>query len=344
MKTLINYQKIHQDLLKGLSPRTKDVIERRFGLKKEERETLESIGEDYGVCRERVRQIEENGVSLVKKEIKKPVYQKIFQDFSSQLKENGDLKREDLLLSQFSSSQLQNQSLFWLTLGDPFFRYSENNNFYSLWTVNLDSVNRAQKVNENFIKRFENKKELISPKEAFDIFQKDIKLKIKLTSQALLSYFEVSKRIEQNHEGLLGLAEWPEINPRGIKDKAYLALKKNGKLLHFTEVAERINQLDFSSKNPALPQTVHNELIRDSRFVLVGRGIYALKEWGYYPGQVKEVILNVLKENDKPLSKQEILKQVLSQRLVKENTVLLNLQNKKYFSKDSQGKYSIKEA
>jgi len=93
----------------------------------------------------------------------------------------------------------------------------------------------------------------------------------------------------------------------------------------------------------SLVQTVHNELIKDSRFVLVGRGIYALEEWGYYPGQVKDVILRVLREERKPITKEEILEKVLEQRLVKENTILLNLSNKKYFERDVQGKYKVKE-
>jgi len=339
-----NYQKVHNYLLKNLSPRTKDVIERRFGLEKDERETLESIGESYGICRERVRQIEEEGIGLIKSEIKKPVFQTIFKKFEEQLKENGDLKREDLFLSQFSSARLQNQALFWLTLGDPFSRLSENEEFYSLWTIDPNSLNTAQEIINYFVKKFKTKKELISPEASFEIFQKDFKSKIKLPFNALLSYLEISKKIEQNNEGLFGLAEWPEVTPRGIKDKAFLALKKTGQPLHFTEVARMINQLSLTSQNSALPQTVHNELIRDPRFVLVGRGIYALQEWGYFPGQVRDVIFKVLKENKKALSKKEIVEKVLSQRLVKENTILLNLQNKKYFSKDLQGRYAIKEA
>ena len=92
-----------------------------------------------------------------------------------------------------------------------------------------------------------------------------------------------------------------------------------------------------------MPQTVHNELIKDPRFVLVGRGLYALKEWGYEEGQVKDVILKILKEARKPLPKEEILAGVLKQRMVKENTVLLNLNNKKYFLKTPEGKYISKD-
>ena len=149
-----------------------------------------------------------------------------------------------------------------------------------------------------------------------------------------VSYLEVSKKILQNSNGLYGLKDWPEINPRGVKDKAYLVFKKLGKPLHFNEVAKLIEG--------ALSQTVHNELIKDPRFILVGRGIYALKEWGYTPGQVKDVIFKILKE-DGPLTQSEILERVLKQRLVKESTILLNLNNKKHFLRDTQGRYQIKE-
>jgi DNA-directed RNA polymerase delta subunit len=335
-------QKIYQTLLNDLPERTRNVVERRFGLGGEERETLDSIGKSYGVCRERVRQIEDSGINFIKKELKKPLYRDVFQYFINNFKRTGNLKREDLFLCKMTPAEFQNQTLFWLTLGDPFFRFSENNDYHSLWTINLDSFNFAQKVANNFVGRFNKEERLIAQDEIFSIFKKDFGPQAKLTSEAVLSYLEISKRIDHDSEGFFGLKEWPEVSPRGVKDKAFLALKKAGKPLHFNEVTNSINQLDLNSGNKALPQTVHNELIRDPRFVLVGRGIYALKEWGYLPGQVKDIIREVLKENKSPLSKQEIIQKVLNQRLVKENTILLNLQNKKYFSRNDRGKYTLK--
>jgi len=344
MEKLPNYQKVHRNLLKKLPKRTKDVVERRFGLEKDERETLEAIGSSYGVCRERIRQIEESGISLIKKEIKNSPYQNIFRSLSNYLKERGDLRREDLLLSQASNPKVQNQTLFWLTLGEPFLRFSENQDIYPLWTINPNSLDLAQKVINSFVNKFEIEKRLFSEEEAVKVFNKELKPDIKLKRRVLLSYLEISKKIEQNPEGLFGLQDWPEVSPRGVKDKAYLALKKYGRPLHFREVAKAIDGLSLTPKSSTLPQTVHNELIRDPRFVLVGRGMYALKEWGYSPGQVKDVISNVLKESKRPLSKEEIVEKVLSQRIVKENTILLSLQNKDYFSRTPKGKYTVKES
>ena len=154
----------------------------------------------------------------------------------------------------------------------------------------------------------------------------------------------ISKEIQKNPEGKYGLRNWLEINPRGIKDKAYLVLKKKEEPLHFTQIASLIEETVFSNQKKVHTATVHNELIKDNRFILVGRGLYALKEWGYETGVVKDIILKSLKQAKRPLTKDEIVDKVLKQRFVKENTVLLNLQNRQYFVRDEKGRYNIREA
>jgi len=341
-----NYQKIYSELLKDLPERPKDVIERRFGFKNGERETLESIGQSYGITRERVRQIEEDVITCIKRpEVLKVVFP-VFDYFKDCLKKEGGLKREDVLLSNLGEEKFKSQVFFLLTLGDQFFRYAETKDFYSFWTINKELAPFSQEI-INKVSDFLKKQSRPLPKEEFlNIKLSDLRanLEKKVDPRFILNSLEISKKISENFFGEIGLIDWPEINPKGIKDKAYIIFKKEGEPLHFKEITDKINQSKLSLERPALIQTVHNELIKDPRFVLVGRGIYALSEWGYYPGQVKDVILKVLKEKRRPLTKEEILEKVLSQRLVKENTILLNLSNKKYFLRNSQGKYWVKEA
>jgi hypothetical protein len=322
---LFNYVKICQDLIKDLPQRQKEVISRRFGFKNGQRETLEAIGKDYGITRERVRQIEEDG--FLKVEPKIDQYKKTFQYFTNQLKSFGGLKKEDILLQDLGGKRFQSQIYFLLTLGPNFEKIGESDELYSLWTINQNSLVLAEKVVDSFYNQLKKNNQPLN--------LKDYNPPASLTRQALVSYLEISKKIRKGPEGLFGLKVWPEINPRGVKDKAYLVFKKTKKPLHFSQVAKLINA--------ALPQTVHNELIRDERFVLVGRGIYALREWGYEPGQIKDILFKILKKAGKPLTKEEILKEVFQQRLVKENTVLLNLSNKKYFLKASRG-YTVRKA
>ncbi|MBZ9569812.1 hypothetical protein KJA16_02735 [Patescibacteria group bacterium] len=330
----LNYQKICQDLLKDLPQRTKDVIEQRFGLKTGKRKTLEAIGKNYGITRERVRQIEADGFLKLKPKLEK--YQEAFQYFSEQIHNFGDLKKEEILLNLLGSQRFQNQTFFLLTLGERFERFSENKDFYSLWTINSDSLTFAKSVLDSL---YDKLTEINQPQNFEEILKKiDSDLGKSLTPQALQSFLEVSKKIQSGIDGQFGLKDWPEINPRGVKDRAYLIFKKEKKPLHFTEVTQLINNSKFRkiSRPVALPQTVHNELIKDPRFVLVGRGLYALKEWGYVPGVVKDIVSMILKEEKRPLTKEEIIERVLKQRVVKVNTILINLN---YFPRTPDGKY-----
>jgi hypothetical protein len=348
MEKLPNFVKICQNLIKNLPPKQKEVIARRFGLEGAGvgRETLESIGQSFKITRERVRQIEADSLFKIQPKLKE--HQDALRALVDYFKYLGDLKREDFLLSHFGGEKYQNQLYFILTLADNFTRFGESNDFYSFWTINPKSLKLAKAINNFLINQFKKIKQPLPFSKISEIYRRKFpKEKKRLSDQALLSFVEVSKWIEEGTDGLYGLKDWPEITPRGIKDKAYLVLKKLGKPLHFTGIASEIPQLNLLAEvNKAkivLSQTVHNELIRDPRFVLVGRGIYALKEWGFVPGFVKDIIENVLRENNKPMKKEEVVREVLKQRLVKANTVLMSLHDKKYFLGDSEGKYSIKE-
>ena len=329
-----NYQKICADLLKGLPQRTTGVIERRFGLRAGQRETLETIGQSYDITRERVRQIEVEGFSKIKPRIKEN--QKLFKYFEEVLVSFGGLKKEDDLLQSLGGNKFQNNVFFLLFNGDRFNRFPEDKDFYSFWAIKKESVNQAKKVVKSTINRFKKEKRTFSLAELL----KDQKL----NENVFLSYIKISKQIQKNPEEQFGLKDWLEINPRGVKDRAYLVFKKEEKPLHFTQIATLIEKLPFPSQRGIHTATVHNELIKDPRFVLVGRGLYALTEWGYTPGVVKDIISKILKESKKPLSKKEVLEKVLEQRFVKENTVALNLQDRDCFIKDTKGRYRVREA
>jgi hypothetical protein len=334
--------------------RTQDVIRRRFGLAGGMPQTLQEIGEQYNITRERVRQIEKNGLDhLSQSKIQsrlKPLEDEIYAYF----KDYGDLRREEktfddlvyycLPASKVAEMEKNTQELslcrsalnLILTLGQAFERIPETDLFHSAWTVNKNSIKIAKKTVDSAIKYFDKNHQLLKDSELYQIIKKSIP---DISDKAVLSYIDVSKLINQNNFGEFGPATWPEISPRGVRDKAYLILKKEGQPFHFSQITDLINQ-QLPDPRPAYVQTVHNELIKDPRFVLIGRGIYALGEWGYEPGTVVDVISQILKKEG-PLSKESILKKVLAKRLIKENTILINLQNKKYFKRLEDGRFSI---
>lgn len=160
-------------------------------------------------------------------------------------------------------------------------------------------------------------------------------------NKVIYSILQAAKKIEQNKFGFWGINDWREIKPKTINDKIYLILKNSGKPMHFAEIAEKINQISFDKKK-ANAATVHNELILDEKYILVGRGLYGLKEWGYQKGTVVDVIEKIMIDSGRSLSREEIINKVLGQRMVKKATINLALMNRDKFEIVDDGKYKIK--
>jgi hypothetical protein len=334
-------QKVEKALLFLTNPRVREVIERRFGLKTGETETLESIGKNYGITRERVRQIEDNGLKILKSEKVSSLLSPVFESLCSFFSEHGNLVGEDYLYNSFINdnepSALRGHLYLVLTLGEPFRRVLNDDRFHPYWTTDLSAREKAEKIVNFLISEFNKRNSVLDENDVLNLLSEK---HADVPQKMLCVVLDISKEINKNNFNELGLNHWSEISPQGVKDRAYLVLKKEGKPLHFTEITELINSLGLSNR-PAYTQTVHNELIKDPRFVLTGRGTYALSNWGYQPGTVEEVIERILRESNKPMAREEILKAVLSQRQVKPTTILLNLQRSPKTKKLADGKYTL---
>src|SRR3989344_4735689 len=174
-------KQIVKRLLSSLPDRAREVIVYRYGLGVDTRRmTLDAIGKKYGITRERVRQIENYALGIVRKSNEYKLEKAVFAELESTLHALGGIVVEDDFLGSIS---------------------------------------------------------------------KDKSL--------------------QNHIHFL------------------LVIRKHGSPIHFRDVAKQIMVM---FKKKAHVATTHNELIKDPRFVLVGRGLYALAEWGYAPGIVRDVI------------------------------------------------------
>ncbi|HQB85124.1 MAG TPA: sigma factor-like helix-turn-helix DNA-binding protein [Candidatus Pacearchaeota archaeon] len=324
---MFDYRQISTNIVSKLPDRTRDIISRRFGLNQEsKKESLEAIGVDYGITRERVRQIEQDAIKKMQRGAEEE-YQPVFDVFREQMISFGGIKKEDEYIKSLGKLEDYNYISFLLSLNNSFYRSSESKDIYSFWAIDQNSFNNAQET----IKRIH---QILSESRKPIKIEHCINIAPVKASKKVNSYLDLSKKIHLTPDGVIGFKNWPEINPRGTKDKAYLLLRKKGKALHFREIAKLLGNHS--------EQTVHNELIKDERFVLVGRGIYALKEWGYEPGDVKDVIKKILLIEGKPMTKEEITARVLEKRIVKKNTIIQNLCNKDYFERTSDGKYLAK--
>ncbi|MFH1508937.1 MAG: HTH domain-containing protein [bacterium] len=339
--------KIVFGLVQELPSRTESIIVRRFGLDGKGKKTLEEIGKSYGITRERVRQIESVTIKDMRKKGKLDNLAPVEEHIEMILTEYGQIMHHDHLIDTFIT-RLDNKNInnhlveFILELSDKFEKHNETEITHRAWSIKNASTEMIHEINEAFKEVLEGHGKPIHSEKVLDhISDHEVYKKYEeiIDEKSVASYLTISKHFMQNPFAEWGLREWSEITPRGVKDKAYLVLAKKGDPLHFRDITKSINDSGFSGRQ-ACQQTVHNELIKDERFVLIGRGIYALKEWGYSEGTVADVVENLLRKND-TLSRKEIIDGVFKQRMVKRNTIILALQDKNRFAKVSKDQFKL---
>lgn len=334
-----NFEEAGKNILKELSGRNRDVVERRFGIgARSKRQTLESIGQAYKITRERVRQIEAASLNKLSSSASFAFAEPLLKQLEKEFSVREKVWREDEALAHFAGdSSAKNYVYFFLSLGRPFERYGADADFYHRWTSDKEALNKSESALKSFCKSLGD--DPLSEEEMVSRFRKHTENSLgrKVSVEAVFSCLGISKNINKNNFGEWGLSASPLVKPSGMRDFAYLVLKKHGSPLHFREVASAIEKV---ADRRAHVQTVHNELIKDERFVLVGRGLYALSGWGYEPGTVKDIISAVLSRRG-PLHKDELIKSVREERHVKDNTILINLQNKSLFQKLPDGRFHL---
>ena len=327
-------------LLAAASERSRRVLAQRFGLgTSAERETLESIGDRLSITRERVRQIEAAGLAAIRSSKAFKESETAFEEIAQHIGAMGAIVSEDALLSGLGKDEkARNRFRFLLIVGASFVRERETDEFLARWHIDSET---AKMVHVALTRLYSSLGDdaVIMEGELLDRFLEELKgvNDAYKNEEVLKRWLSLSKRIGSNPLAQWGRVTAPAIHVKGIRDYAYLAIKQHGKPMHFSDVSKAIGTL-FSKK--AHVATTHNELIKDPRFVLVGRGLYALTEWGYQPGVVRDVIREVLEKNG-PLKKDDVIKHVRLARFVKDNTVLVNLNDARYFTRLKDGRYTL---
>lgn len=322
--------------------REKEIISRRFGLF-DRKETLEQIGELLGITRERVRQLEKAiliRLKMIGDEGKIPSMKDAERNIVRHLSEQGRVARvhdiTETMVGGDASPLNRAHVAFISELSPSLAVVSENDDYYH-------SVGIKEHADEKQIK--EHAEEIVKAVKKHGQPLTADELHGKLSHEHpshVAALASVSKKLA-HLKGNWGLIKWPTVNPKNIRDKIYVILADNGKPMHFSEIAKSIKKSEFKRKD-VTTQAIHNELIKDKRFVLIGRGIYALDEWGYSKGTVSDIIIDVLKKAGEPLHRDEIVKRVLKSRQVKETTILLNLQSKPLFKRVSKATYTLADS
>ncbi len=319
--------------------REKEIISRRFGLKKS-KETLEQIGEMLSITRERVRQLEkailirlqiaaeDNQISEIA-----PAEKLIIRNLTElgRVAKLSDLA--DKIYGRETTAPEKTGIYFIATFAKGLTVIEENDRYYA--GIGIAEYGDSKKIREQIDKIVNLIK---TNKQPMTLNELDEKLDYEHPDY-IKAMASVSKQLATLN-GIWGLNKWPEVNPKNIRDKIFVILETKKEPMHFSEIADEIKKSDFKRKNVTV-QAIHNELIKDSRFVLIGRGIYALSSWGYKKGTISDIIKSILEKSAEPMTREEIVKQVLKMRKVKETTILLNLQNRKLFKKIDKNSYTL---
>ncbi len=321
--------------------REREIISRRFGLY-DRKETLEQIGELLGITRERVRQLEKAVITKMKAKAdngETPGLKEVEEKLIELLNAKGKAARVTSLSAELTkeNSRIDQSRVTFLTKLCPKLTTVDENDFYfqSAAIASKYSDKQLKTAVDAVIKAVKEIGEPVGIDKVAEAAKKG-------SDDEVAALASLSKQLATLN-GRWGLIRWPMVNPKNIRDKIYVILFEAGKHMHFSEIAEEIKKSDFKRKD-VTTQAIHNELIKDKRFVLVGRGIYALKEWGYKKGTVADVITDVLKKAGEPLHRDEIVKRVLKDRYVKETTILLNLQGKPQFKRTAKATYTLADA
>jgi DNA-directed RNA polymerase delta subunit len=317
--------------------REREIIARRFGLY-DRKETLEQIGELLGITRERVRQLEKAIMIRLKiaAEDSLPHIDRLEKLLVRHLYDLGRISRLAELTAKITPANTERDRAHIAFVAElaPRLAVIEENDLYH-HSIAIKEHHDEKKVQDYVNEIVDSIKQHGQPLTTEELHQKvdhdhpDHVRALASTSKSLA-----------NLKDKWGLVKWPTVNPKNIRDKIYVILEQNGKPMHFNAIAEAIKESDFKRKD-VTTQAIHNELIKDNRFVLIGRGIYALKEWGFKKGTVADIIVDILKQEAGPLHRDEIVKRVLKHRQVKETTILLNLQGKPQFKRVAKATYAL---
>lgn len=341
----VNLQELLDSLFMVLTDKEAMVIQKRFALKGEQKQTLEKIGKHFNVTRERIRQIESIALNKLKRTVRTTRLDEVNALAKDVIRSRGGLLREETLvtecLKRIANAKDIDGAVLRLSFSiDPDLQSgSRAQSYIPFWRIDSLAMEDVSLIVNNIVKILKKRKscmnadEIVSAIQALNLFDGRIP-----SRELIVSSLEIDERLREISEGW-GLTEWRFVRPRSIRDKVEIILRKSGEPLHFMEIANQIKDAQFDHKNVTV-QAVHNELIRYPQFVLVGRGLYALKEWGYESGTVADVIEKILIDKG-PLSKKEIIAEVGKQRTVKVGTISLNLQKMPYFKRVGRAVYAF---
>ncbi len=341
-----------KNVLQYCKPKEQLVLVRKFGLLTGGKEVpLQRIGKDYNLTRERVRQIEAQALMRVRRlMVGTAMYIDLIEDAKKMLRDEGGILIEDSMINKIvnlKKYEFTRQEIKLILVSDFDITYlKRNKNFNKCFYIDPlfeDFLTVVSLYTKDYFKK---------RGESVDIYEFATHLKTEFSKkydqitflkndQFFLNFF-TSLRDIKLFDGKLWTADFVDVHPKTIKLKILYTMRRMAKPVHFQELPAKIME-HFPAKNIKV-NTVHNELVKNNDyFVNLGLGLYGLKEWGFKWGTVVDIIARIFQQHKRPMSVKEISKELLKEKMVSPNTILLNLQKyKELFERTDKWVYQIK--
>jgi len=335
-----------KDIINNLSEKEKIVISERVWLNWEKK-TLQSIWLSFNpsITRERVRQIEDSWIKKIGRIIKSSDLYNIQNKAREIIKLHWGLISKDKLINNIIKElsldpSINSNILETIIQADVEVQKSKpklgTKTYFYFPSISKSLIDQIHKEGVKILKK---KKDVMKKTDLYEQIKHNI-WDMSISNVLIDNIMDVFDDIVDWEENLIGLSKWKILNPKTLKDKAIYVMKKEKVPMHFIDISNKITEYLWDKVKV---NTIHNELIRNPEFVLIGRGLYALKEWGFKPGTVIDVITDILRKNGEPMSTEDIIKAVLKVRNVKKTTIYMNLQNKKVIERVGRNYYYIKD-
>jgi len=327
MATQTLFDRALEDALSTLSDRSATIVRQRFGIGYSAPRTLDAIGKDYDITRERVRQIIRSSIATIRERNDSVAINHAHNSLKNHIISQGGIVHLERLVRHFQKTHHITEPVlrFFIALSEEIFLLEKHHLYPLTQAVHVQDFDFAtwQQLHKDVYAYLQSQNRVCTHDDVYAFLRQTHK---NIDSVHAAEQLHISTQIKQNAFGRWGIVHWKSVTPKSISDKAFLILEEAKKPMHFREIAQAIDARNLGKGHKKThPQTVHNALIKEKEFVLVGRGLYGLASKRHIPGTVRDVIVAILTEAKRPLTDEEIIKHVLSQRAVKVSTIRINL-------------------
>lgn len=324
--------------LQALNKQQREVVVLRFGLDDEKKWVLQEIADKYSLTRERIRQIQNTALKQLGKDPCVKALSEAVDHVEDALRSCGGVLSEERLCMtcEASTKKEKNYINLLLTIADRFYLSPENDEADRYWYLDDESKKKADVILQHLHGELAKEKDRVFKKEEIQGLLEHAPHDVEAEYDV---FADLSKKIGTNYLGEWGLKNHPEIKLNTLAGYITVILRIAQKPLHFTEISEKISEVRGA---PCHQESCHNELVRREDFVLVGRGMYALRDLGYRSGTVADIVAEILKENG-PMTRPLIIASLKKERIVKDQSIISALNNSGRFGKNENKEYFLIE-